>query len=607
MKKYLTHSYKYCFLIGIKKKKHINVVLYNLKEYLVELYKTISEHNKTIYPYKIRFKTAIILYRSRTDFTEMRCSQLRFTGKIAKIEKFLRFLLKFSQDIEDPLDVWTGIDNAADLEWSFGLRNIVHITTENISIKPFPRYVKNDTKRLFRNGTYYNLVLFKNKNKKFQKQLKNVSKKVTPNQLVSVNYFSLVKKIHDYLLYVVKPYQIKKFPTITFGYPEECIMANLGMDNITKKDLRKKKSKRKEKEKKKKKRTKIKFKKSKNTSKNRYREKKSKSKEKYSKKRTPQKMAHSKWVGNCQAEVYYVDYHSTDFHSVIQGTGQVILKKRKKTFNIEATPFSQGSLRKAHLMTDEHKNKFVAKIMINQDQDLLKACRQELTFSYIAKKYAQKFNSRNPFKSVDFLCGFICVFEENNHINKKLFRQLSKDQKRLICNAEPKLNGKWIKFSNNYSTKVNYELFSSIYAFSHFTYHESEHKIMVADLQGIENILTDPVIHSHKKKNHFHHKTNFKKTGMAAFLSTHRCSYTCKKLGLPKNEPNEEIKLKNIKQTIKFNTFTLTCANIFCSGKVELHLTNNRTNRTNYSPHKLYFCKLCKIKNLNEYGENKKK
>ena len=59
---------------------------------------------------------------------------------------------------------------------------------------------------------------------------------------------------------------------------------------------------------------------------------------------------------------------------------------------------------------------------------------------------------------------------------------------------------------------------------------------MIVDIQGVQNVLTDPVIHSLDKKS-FDDSSNFQYEGILAFFRTHRCNKHCANLGLlhPKN------------------------------------------------------------------------
>lgn len=63
---------------------------------------------------------------------------------------------------------------------------------------------------------------------------------------------------------------------------------------------------------------------------------------------------------------------------------------------------------------------------------------------------------------------------------------------------EPYINGNFQKYTNNFDyVNENVPLMS---AFSHFSYQRTKKLFMVNDLQGCDNILTDPGVHSVTKE-----------------------------------------------------------------------------------------------------------
>ena len=68
-------------------------------------------------------------------------------------------------------------------------------------------------------------------------------------------------------------------------------------------------------------------------------------------------------------------------------------------------------------------------------------------------------------------------------------------------------------------------------AFSHFTWEESKHKVLVCDLQGVGDLWTDPQIHSADGRGYG--KGNMGMKGIHAFLQNHRCNAICTALKLP--------------------------------------------------------------------------
>ena len=67
-------------------------------------------------------------------------------------------------------------------------------------------------------------------------------------------------------------------------------------------------------------------------------------------------------------------------------------------------------------------------------------------------------------------------------------------------------------------------------AFSHYTWAASSGQILVCDIQGVNNIFTDPQIHS--KDGFSFGAGNMGKEGIDAFLNTHKCNSICEHLNL---------------------------------------------------------------------------
>eukprot|EP00798_Chlamydomonas_sp_ICE-L_P006782 gene6782-3823_t len=84
---------------------------------------------------------------------------------------------------------------------------------------------------------------------------------------------------------------------------------------------------------------------------------------------------------------------------------------------------------------------------------------------------------------------------------------------------------------------------ANIKAFSHYTYHYSQRKSLVCNLQGTLDTsvspalfeLTDPVIHhvSNHKRQRVYGRTDRGRKGMDAFFRSHKCNALCRLLWLP--------------------------------------------------------------------------
>ena len=66
---------------------------------------------------------------------------------------------------------------------------------------------------------------------------------------------------------------------------------------------------------------------------------------------------------------------------------------------------------------------------------------------------------------------------------------------------------------------------------SHFSWEHTRHLLMVVDIQGVGDLYTDPQIHTANGQGYG--TGNVGLTGVARFLTTHKCNAVCKALGLP--------------------------------------------------------------------------
>jgi len=123
--------------------------------------------------------------------------------------------------------------------------------------------------------------------------------------------------------------------------------------------------------------------------------------------------------------------------------------------------------------------------------------------------------------------------------------------------------GDFEKYTNN----LNYvnENVPFMTAFSHFSHHFTKGKFMVTDLQGCNNLLTDPAVHSAEVM--FPAQADLGIKGMVAFFRHHECNDFCKKLGLPLHDAQKEKAGPALKVEVKFNVspFYKKCNYYFCN------------------------------------------
>ncbi len=99
----------------------------------------------------------------------------------------------------------------------------------------------------------------------------------------------------------------------------------------------------------------------------------------------------------------------------------------------------------------------------------------------------------------------------------------------LYAETPINLSSEWIKYSKN--TFGHNKQFPIYTTFSHFTYTETGKNILVTDIQGKENILSDPAINSYDNKL-LEDVTNLGGEGIVQFnLYQHKeCNKICEKL-----------------------------------------------------------------------------
>lgn len=168
---------------------------------------------------------------------------------------------------------------------------------------------------------------------------------------------------------------------------------------------------------------------------------------------------------------------------------------------------------------------FKRKIVVEgvaEDELFVKEVEDQAHGHMVAEYFAMKFNERRPpgGKPIRFISSDVLHFE--------------KDGNRFVLSCEPKLDGAYEKWTNNAYPVSDSPTTNYLMAFSHFSYEESKHEVMVADLQGTETereiILTDPAILSRDTMRYG--MTNLGVLGMQKILSGHTCDSTCAHLGL---------------------------------------------------------------------------
>lgn len=110
---------------------------------------------------------------------------------------------------------------------------------------------------------------------------------------------------------------------------------------------------------------------------------------------------------------------------------------------------------------------------------------------------------------------------------------------RPLCGCEQLIDGEFKKHNNNVGAAPTtsgaddarkYEI-NVAQAFSHFSYEQSGHQLLICDIQGFNALYTDPQIHTVTGKGFG--AGNLGQTGIRAFLLRHTCNELCAYAKLP--------------------------------------------------------------------------
>ncbi|KYR02645.1 myosin heavy chain kinase [Tieghemostelium lacteum] len=142
---------------------------------------------------------------------------------------------------------------------------------------------------------------------------------------------------------------------------------------------------------------------------------------------------------------------------------------------------------------------------------------EDVKMQMVCRDWGNKFNQKKPPKKIEFLMSWVVELVDR-----------SSNGLPVLCCIEPLLVGEFKKNNSNYGAVLNNR--STPQAFSHFTYENSNKQLIIVDIQGVDDLYTDPQIHTNDGKGFG--LGNLGKTGINKFITTHKCNAVCALLDL---------------------------------------------------------------------------
>eukprot|EP01012_Entosiphon_sulcatum_P049048 TRINITY_DN67640_c0_g1_i1.p1 TRINITY_DN67640_c0_g1~~TRINITY_DN67640_c0_g1_i1.p1 ORF type:complete len:302 (+),score=22.04 TRINITY_DN67640_c0_g1_i1:28-933(+) len=201
---------------------------------------------------------------------------------------------------------------------------------------------------------------------------------------------------------------------------------------------------------------------------------------------------------------------------------------------VNSWPFQEGTLRVTYGLVDlTHGNQQCLAKHSKDPADGLDVYLRDVEMQSVARQIAQEYNKRNPPKRVEFLLPWVV----------ELPRRTTPNGAHLILGAEPYLPGEYKKHTNNFGY-ISPESRATPQAFSHFSWVNSGGRLLVSDIQGVEDYsstsasykYTDPQIHSAGPGSRYG-KGDMGTEGILKFFETHQCTAVCQFLGITQYSP----------------------------------------------------------------------
>ena len=277
-----------------------------------------------------------------------------------------------------------------------------------------------------------------------------------------------------------------------------------------------------------------------------------------------------------QAEAYFPDINThgatSPLDPMLDNDTNIKITTTNLTIHCRSRPFAQGSQRYAsYARTAASTNHLVVKSTKSRgSKDRLAHLTENMRCQALCKAFSLEFNAltETPHHSIDFVTT-ACLVPRHSDAD--------------TCMAlEPYIPGTYVKYNNN-AGWVNDALADDPFhqaaqAFSHFTFERSRGRFLVADLQGVGQVLTDPAIHTSDPARFPLMGTNLGEEGFKFFFARHTCNGVCRKLGLESDgamvlgSDTLGLRFRTTWLAVLASTMRVCCSNKLCSRIMALSL-----------------------------------
>lgn len=226
-------------------------------------------------------------------------------------------------------------------------------------------------------------------------------------------------------------------------------------------------------------------------------------------------------------------YGPSTLNDMMADDNNITIDKVKLVVNKEKKPFEQGSQHMA----------FKAETMWSNTRYVVKTAKrngktipyfvENMRIQALCKAFALEFNSilGPDHHTLDYVVT-ACLKGRSFHMSNDPIEFES------CLSLERLLPGSYIKYNNNknhVASRPDDPINDLAQAFSHFTYERSLGQFLVCDLQGVNGVLTDPVMHTADAQRFPLSQTNLGREGIKFFFSSHKCNGVCATLALKSN------------------------------------------------------------------------